>query len=299
MIEFKELTLKDRESFESIFSIYNPVTSEYTFTNFFMWRQYYNYRFAILDGFLCVYAIPSGEEPYLMIPVGEGSEAAFKSSVLVLRETFDEMGLKQVFKKVPERELEKLLSALGSDCTIINDRDNSDYVYSRSDLVELPGRKYHGKRNHLNRFMKEYTYEYIPMTSKHINDCKEIMENWCRERNCDCHRGEYCERYANLEVLDNFDELGCRGALIKVDGEYRAFTVGEKLNSDTAVIHIEKADFKTNGLYAFINREFCAQEWSGADFINREQDLGQEGIRRAKLSYNPSFLSQKFTVYKN
>jgi hypothetical protein len=87
--------------------------------------------------------------------------------------------------------------------------------------------------------------------------------------------------------------------LIRVDGEFRAFTVGEMLNRDTVVIHIEKADFNTHGLYSFINREFCVREWSDTKYVNREQDLGQLGIRKAKLSYYPVHMEHKYTVYPN
>jgi hypothetical protein len=123
------------------------------------------------------------------------------------------------------------------------------------------------------------------------------MDRWCAERDCDCIRGEYCEKYANLAVLDNFSELDCKGALIKVNNVYRAFTIGELLNKDTAVIHIEKADFKINGLYALINREFCARQWNETVYINREQDLGQEGLRKAKESYYPNHMSNKFVLH--
>jgi uncharacterized protein len=129
-----------------------------------------------------------------------------------------------------------------------------------------------------------------------LEACKAIMKVWCSERSCEHHKDLYCEKIANMEVLDNIEKLGCIGALIKVDGKFRAFTVGEMLNDDTAVIHIEKADSKVNGLYTLINQQFCEHEWSEAMYINREQDLGVEGLRKAKNSYNPIKLVKKFSV---
>jgi hypothetical protein len=123
------------------------------------------------------------------------------------------------------------------------------------------------------------------------------MQEWCEEKDCDCQEGEYCEREANLELLKNFKTLGCKGALIKVDGAFEAFTVGEMLNKDTAVIHIEKAKDSIDGLYTLINQQFAQREWSQTTYINREQDLGLEGMRRSKLSYHPVRLIEKYTVY--
>ena len=123
------------------------------------------------------------------------------------------------------------------------------------------------------------------------------MDQWCQDKNCSCQYGDYCERHANLELLHNYEALGCKGAMIKMDGFFEAFTAGEMLNEDTAVIHIEKAKTTVDGLYTIINQQFAEREWSGSTFINREQDLGEEGLRKAKLSYHPSKLIEKYTIY--
>ena len=122
------------------------------------------------------------------------------------------------------------------------------------------------------------------------------MEEWCKSRDCDCKDGEYCERFANMELLENIEYLGCKGALLKVDGRFEAFTVGEMMNNETAVIHIEKAGTAIDGLYTVINQQFCARQWSNAIYVNREQDLGLEGLRKAKLSYNPVRILDKYMM---
>lgn len=297
MTEFKDIDLKDKEIFDRIFEKSDPTVSEFTFTNFFMWKHYYNYRFTVVGGYLCVYAKPMHEAPFMLIPAGSGNEKDFENAVVFLCDFFKKNNWGPVFKKVPERDLCRLISVTGENSKVEYDRDNSDYVYLTSDLIGLKGKSYHGKRNHISRFNKEYKFEYEEITQENINECREIMDRWCAERNCDCMRGEYCEKYANLSVLDNYFELGCKGALIKVNNIYRAFTIGEMLNGDTAVIHIEKADFKINGLYALINREFCARQWNETVYINREQDLGQEGLRKAKESYYPDHMSNKFILH--
>lgn len=297
MTEFNEIDMKDKEIFDHIFQKNDPTISEYTFTNFFMWKRYYNYRYALMDGYLCVYAKPMREAPFMLMPVGSDDQKNFEKVIKAMCGYFKKNDWEIVFKKVPERDLCKLISAAGKDSKVEYDRDNSDYVYLTSDLIGLKGKSYHGKRNHISRFNKDYSYEYEEINRENINECAKIMDRWCAERDCNCIRGEYCEKYANLAVLENYFELGCKGALIKVDDFYRAFTIGEMLNKDTTVIHIEKADSKINGLYSLINREFCARQWSETVYINREQDLGQEGLRKAKESYHPDHMSNKFVLH--
>ena len=214
-----------------------------------------------------------------------------------MKKYFIDNGRKPIFKRISQDEL-KYFSGVGvPENSFVYDRDNSDYLYNTSDLIGLRGKKYDGKRNHINKFNRRYTYEYIPLECSLLDECSRIMEEWCGEKGCDCQDGDYCERFANMELLRNYKTLGCKGALIKTDGKFEAFTVGEMLNEDTAVIHIEKAKSSIDGLYTLINQQFTLREWSGTTYINREQDLGEEGIRKAKLSYHPVRLIDKYIVY--
>lgn len=293
---FSEITIRDKELFDKYLVLYNPSASEFTFTNFFMWREYYNFRYTIAHGFLCVIAEPPGQAPYALMPFGKIEEDNFRGTVEYLKEYFSQKGWKLLFQKVAEQDLVHFGSIVKAGCDIVYDRDNSDYLYLTDDLINLRGKKFHTKRNHINKFNRLYEYEYVPMQEEHVEECLRIMNDWCKSRDCDCHKGEYCERYANEEVLNNYSVLGLKGALIKVDGVFEAFTVGEMLNSDTAVIHIEKANFMIDGLYALINQQFCKNEWEHTTYINREQDIGQEGLRKAKLSYNPVMMVKKYTI---
>jgi hypothetical protein len=117
-----------------------------------------------------------------------------------------------------------------------------------------------------------------------------------KRRDCDCVRGEYCERHANEEVLKNFKSLDITGGIVKVDDKFEAFSIGEKMNN-SAIIHIEKANDNIRGLFNIINRDYIKNELRDTEFINREQDLGQEGLRKAKLSYRPSHLINKYNLY--
>lgn len=296
-MEFSEIEISDRDLINKYLNAYNPYVSEMSFTNLFMWRMYYGFRYIELDGLLCIISMPRKDDPYALMPIGNINEHNFAGAVNALKRYFNEINKPLKFSKVAEDELKYFRMIPGFEGEIVFDRDNSDYIYLAEDIINLKGKKFDSKRNHINRFKREYEYEYVELTSDLVDECVRIVDEWCAERDCNCGMGDYCERHANMEVLRNFQELGCKGALIKVDGRFEAFTVGERLNSNTAVIHIEKANSKIRGLYSIINQQFCEREWGHMKYINREQDLGVEGLRKAKLSYNPVSMINKYTIY--
>ena len=296
-MDFSEITLNSKTEFDYYIKKHNVQVSELTFTNFFAWRYFYKFRYAIIADLLCVVSFPCKGEAFAMMPIGDVDKERFAAAFSELKKYFIDNGRKPIFKRISQDEL-KYFSGVGvPENSFVYDRDNSDYLYNTSDLIGLRGKKYDGKRNHINKFNRRYTYEYIPLECSLLDECSRIMEEWCGEKGCDCQDGDYCERFANMELLRNYKTLGCKGALIKTDGKFEAFTVGEMLNEDTAVIHIEKAKSSIDGLYTLINQQFTLREWSGTTYINREQDLGEEGIRKAKLSYHPVRLIDKYIVY--
>ena len=189
------------------------------------------------------------------------------------------------------------------DCAsfeVVADRDNYDYVYLSEKLISLSGRKLHSKKNHLNAFRKEHPdAQFLPITDEIVTQCKLELNSWYKQ-----HRQEDgtvdlfidYERTAILEVLNNFADFGLKGGAILLDGRVVAFTFGEQLNTDTAVIHVEKADPEVRGAYPAINQGFVEYAWSGMTYINREEDMGIEGLRKAKESYKPEKLIEKFNA---
>lgn len=296
-MDFLEITLDSKAEFDKYLMKHNIQISELTFTNFFAWRYFYKFRYAIIADLLCVISIPCKGESFAMMPIGDVNEERFAVAFSELKKYFIQRGQRLVFKKITQEELSFFKGRVTSEDSIVLDRDNSDYLYNTTDLIGLRGKKYDGKRNHINKFNKNHTYEYVSLDCSLIEECNRIMEEWCREKNCNCQVGDYCERQANMELLQNYKVLGCRGALIKADGVFEAFTAGEMLNEDTAVIHIEKTNSSVDGLYTLINQQFAQREWGETTYINREQDLGKEGLRRAKLSYHPVRLIEKYSVY--
>jgi hypothetical protein len=295
-LDFKEITLKDRDYFNKFLKINNSDISELTFTNLFMWRNFYKFRYAEVGGILALISVPQKGAPFSFAPFGDVSSENFKEAVLMLKEYFNKNNWKMIFGRVPESLLPYFIQIFQNKAEIALDQNNSDYVYSSKDMISLAGKKYDGKRNHIHKFKKLYEYKYEKINTSNISECKRILDEWCAEKNCEDHDENYCENKANKELLDNFEELGCKGSLISVNGRYEAFTIGEMLNDSTAVIHVEKANSKVKGLYTLINQQFCENEWNQAEYINREQDLGIEGIRKAKLSYHPVKIINKYTI---
>jgi hypothetical protein len=180
---------------------------------------------------------------------------------------------------------------------ITGDRDNYDYVYHSKDLIELKGRKYHSKKNHINSFLRNYSnYQYIPLTTEWVSRCIETQIEWCKKKGCDDDPMLKGERDAIIEVLTHWNELKLTGGLISIDGKVEAFSFGEQLNSDTAVIHVEKANPDIRGVYPVINQKFCENAWNHLVYINREEDMGLEGLRKAKESYCPVKMVEKFNA---
>lgn len=293
-MEFKSVEISDKEIFDKYLRVFRPETSELSFTNIFMWRNSYGFKFSVFEDYLILISVSQKSKPYSFIPIGKGGN--LKRVVGILKDYFHENGWELVFNRVDEISLESIKCFVQNENDIIYDRNNSDYIYNADDLAELKGKKFHSKRNHLHNFFKNYDYEYLELDSQITSHCYGIMDKWCSERSCAEHEEFYCEKLANTELLKNFDNLSCKGAMIKVNGNFEGFTVGEMLNEHTAVIHIEKANSQIHGLYPLINQMFCKYGLKEASFINREQDLGIEGLRKSKLSYNPVKLVNKYTV---
>ena len=294
---FKEIRLQDKALFDKYFfqSRYN--SSEMTFTNFFMWRNFYKFRFVECENMLCIISTPEGKAPFAFLPLGEYIPNKFRETVMFIKDYFHQNGWELVFKRIEEENVQYFQECTGLTSDVVFDRDSSDYVYLTEDMINLKGKKFHSKRNHINSFHKLYKYEYVVLSEEYINECIRINEEWCMERDCEDHREFYCEKIANNEVLRNISTLGCKGALIKVNDRFESYTVGEMLNEDTAVIHIEKANSSIRGLYTVTNQLFCENQWKNTLYINREQDIGVEGLRKAKLSYNPVKMVNKYSVY--
>ena len=211
--------------------------------------------------------------------------------------------LKQYFKGEPfemhgiyEHTIERFQKYLPQVNTFTPDRDNWDYVYQRASLASLSGRKLHGKKNHYNQFIKDHPdFVYEPITLANKDECIAYGKQWVEEREL-TDPSIVAEYDAIREGLDNLEKLQLRGGLIRLDGQVKAFTFGERTGKNTAVIHVEKADPDIRGLYTAINKEYIAHEWPDVTYINREEDMGQGRAPGSQESYKPVFMVKKYNT---
>jgi hypothetical protein len=289
--QFKDLFLEEKPLLDEAFSRFPPVISEFTFTNLFIWRHAYQIKISRFKDSLCLLA-DKEENSFFFPPIGEGDVV---ECVRILLQYLEGRGVPPKISRVPETMIAPI--DWKEEGPLANlDRDQSDYIYLTEDLIKLEGRKYHRKRNHIKQFKEKYSYQYIPLTSEWISECLRLETEWCDLRRCEAIPGLLNESLAIKEALTHFQSLGMKGGAILINGKVEAFTLGEPLNGDTVVIHIEKANPAYEGLYTLINQAFLEKQWSGCTYVNREQDLGEEGLRKAKESYFPHHMVNKYTI---
>lgn len=289
---FRGIRLEDKPIFQDYFTRIPLNISEYTFTNLFIWHDYYHLQWCLWNESLCMLTQPEGKEPFFLPPVCEDN--IIERLDAMLRHLERQHG-KAAIQRVPEAFVNHHLKN-SNRFKIRLDRGNCDYIYRTEDLIKLDGNKFHGKRNHINKFKKNHSYEYKSLTTSLASECFKMEAEWCNLKHCEIVPGLAGEMKAIDKALRNFDSLPFRGGLIFINGKVEAFALGEQLDQETAVIHVEKANPAFDGLYQLINQEFCQHEWAHTTYINREQDLGEEGLRKAKLSYHPHHLLNKYTV---
>jgi hypothetical protein len=289
--QFKDLSLEERALIEAAFLRFPPSISEFTFTNLFIWRHAYQLKICRLQDFICLLS-DKAETSFFFPPIGEGDRVR---CCQLLLHYLKERGVSPKISRVPESmAIQTDWKAAGMVAEF--DRNQSDYVYLIKDLMKLEGRKYHRKRNHIKQFKEKYSYEYIPLTAEWIPECLRLETEWCDLRHCEVIPGLANESIAIKETFTHFDQLSVKGGVVLIGGKVEAFTLGEPLNPETVVIHIEKANPAFEGLYPLVNQAFLEKEWSEYVYVNREQDLGEEGLRKAKESYFPHHMINKYLI---
>jgi len=283
--QFKALTLNDYPVLADIFKDNPPQISEFTFTNLYAWRNPYKIFISALDDFIILRSDKYSPQKFF-IPIGKGNIKALMERLMVQQ--------RAVFFRVPQEV--KVLFEADTKFLAEFDPDNSDYVYNISDLVNLSGRNYDGKRNLIKKFKSGNSYEYIDLNSGNIDLCLKFEENWCSIKNCDSSEGLSNEKAAIRDMVDNFSRFGLIGAAIKIKEGIFAVAIAQELNPQTLVMHVLKADPNITGLYQVILQDFLRTQAGKYKYVNLEQDLGIEGIRKSKLSYHPSFMVNKYNL---
>lgn len=301
-ISFKKIELEDKPLIDGYLEKKSYRSCELCFTNVYLWSRFFPTEFAVVEDTLVFQSRKENNSMSITFPAGE--QAQVKKALDVMFEYFAEKNMPIKMHLVQEQEFEALEQWYPERFTIEYDRDAADYVYETEKLMTLAGKKLHGKRNHINNFKKQYPdWSYERITEENQEDCFQMALKW--RQNHVCEHDEECEEESaekrdemcvTMNALRLREELGLVGGLLRVDGEVIAFTLGEPLNADTFVVHIEKAFADIQGAYPMINQQFVEHEAFGFQYVNREEDTGAEGLRKAKLSYRPVFLVNKGIV---
>lgn len=275
-------------------NLYN--TTEYSFVTTYIWSNinkvnlYENDKFKVL-------IIDNKDESITLIPLAYYKD--YSSCIKLALQNIDINNINEI-KYISEDTKDAFIEYFGDEFDLEEDRDSFDYIYDADGMRTLVGRKNSKKRNHLNYFLKEYEnrYEYKSLGRDDFYDCLKLSEKWQSDK------GATADTIYEYEVINKiFDDYDFLSEHIKVGGVYvdgvlKAFSVGSLINRDTALIHIEKADSEIRGLYPFIMQQFLLNEFPDIKYVNREDDMGLDNIRKSKLSYHPCCFAKKYKFIK-
>lgn len=298
MIELHPVTLADKAWIDPLVWAEGSSSADFNFGNVFLWdRSFHQYVGRYQDR---VIVLPCYEEiPFFAYPVGTGS---LSDALDAMRLYAKEKGFPFTLRGVTREHLADIHAIFGETCSVISERPLWDYIYSAEKLATLSGKHLHGKRNHIHRFEEEYDWSFAPLTPADFPECAALLDDWMAENPEDIDAGASDERMAIERAFEHFEPLGLSGGILRVKGSAVAFTLGEPVCAHTFVVHFEKARSDINGAYPMINREFVRLirgRYPDILWINREDDMGLESLRRSKESYHPDHMVEKYTVVLN
>ncbi|MCL2821270.1 MAG: phosphatidylglycerol lysyltransferase domain-containing protein [Oscillospiraceae bacterium] len=295
MPEFNKLTLNDIEKTRDYFLYSTNKTCDNTAGGTIMWRDFFNTEFNIHNNTLILKVIIKYHGRMTAFPLPLGKDVC--GSMLEVQKYCHDTKIPLVFCTVTKEEIQ-LIKQMFRHCNVMlyQEASWSDYIYNAADLITLAGRKYSGQRNHINRFNKLYdSYSFEVISESNLKEVRNFYTEYSTKstKTSEIYTEE---RTKIFEVFDNYDLYGMLGGLIRVSGKVAAFSMGEICN-DVLYVHTEKADIEYKGIYQIINNEFAKHYASdNINFINREEDEGDEGLRRSKESYHPCEILDKYIV---
>lgn len=287
---FKKITIKDKDIIKRYLTMRNHNACDYSTANLVLWSSVYNTQFAVVDDTLFIKFVSNGID-YFAFPIGSGD---LKKAFAWLYDYCKEQNIELRMHVIEPEMFEEIEKVFPGEYEITYKRDNADYVYEVEALKNLSGKKYHGKKNHVNKFLKTYEdWQYEPITDENTEECIDMVKEWCVVNGCCEDRDKAAEICVLIKGLNYREELNMVGGAIRVSGKIVAMTLGEKSNDDMFIIHFEKAFSNVEGAYPMINQQFILHELLDYKYVNREEDMGLEGLRKAKESYHPVFMAEK------
>jgi hypothetical protein len=288
MLQFKKVELSDRDRANQYLKRKNYFLCSYCFTDIFIWSTAYGTSLAFDEDFMYI-KTSSDEGTFFATPMGEGD---YGVALDKMAEVAHSAGSPLRIYAIPPEIKEKMELARPNLLKFSEGRDQADYIYSAESLMYLKGKKLHGKRNHINKFLSEYEgrWSYEELKSENIHEFFDYHLDWCKDNPTE-FLGETC---AIATALKNMDALQLKGGLLRLDGKLIGVTLGSESFDDTFIVHIEKADSEIQGAYQMINQQFAQHNYEKYRYIDREEDLGLEGLRKAKLSYYPESITENY-----
>lgn len=325
MLCFKEFNIEDKVWMDELFAYSDSMATDFCFTTLFLWRHTYGITVCRYKDALLARSVTDGE-PYYMFPQGRVTDSILCEVIeLLSADARDNFGTELMLFSVLDSTKEWLEGVMPNKFTFERERETDDYIYKAIDLLTLRGKKLQSKRNHLARFIELSNWNFEPITTANLSECIAMNSEWCEQNGlqqsgcAECNSEEdYSKQEEALytkECLERFSELKLLGGLLRLDGRVIAFSIGEMLNSNTFIVHIEKAFAAIRGAYPAISREFLRSVTAepieyllpngepnleittaqiGFEYVSREDDAGDENLRRAKMQYNPLFLLEKW-----
>lgn len=287
MLKFRKIEIEDIEIFKKLTKNNNEISCENAFVNLYVWQNVYNNKIAVKDNTLYIKSVEENGKKTFRLPIGGNLEKGLKEIFCYCKNQLPDFWnpVGESFHRLPLSFTEKY--------SFHEERDAFDYVYLQTDLANLQGKKYHGKRNHINAFSKKHNWHFEKITEKNKSAVISCAEKWYNENLDRLDKYMQCEKQGIYAMLQNMEKLEISGGAIFVEGEVVAFTLGSEINKNVFDVHIEKALKDFGEAYTVINNEF-AKVLTNYKYINREDDMGLEGLRKAKLSYKPEIMVKKY-----
>lgn len=263
------------------------------FPTLYLWHEYSELSYDIKDDFLFLFECNFDNSTFM--PYGNGD---LEKAMFNLEEYCKKVSKQGMLYCMGEEDKKNLLQIFPDRYQVEEQEQFNEYVYLRENLAELTGKKYAKKRNHISKFMRKYgdVYEYCSINNSDRDELKKLMDKWCIMRDCGPEDTSKFEQTAILKFLANDAGLQYKGGAIRVNGNIEAFALGGKISDDMAVVYFEKADTKFDGIYPMLNKQYVINEWPNVKYINRQEDMGMEGLRKSKMSYYPEFMVKNYSL---
>lgn len=303
-----EVTIENREILNEYLTSFEYRTSGSSFSSLYMWRNENEFTWEIFGEYMVISGISHLEldaHEYFICPpltkTGTYEAEGLRAAIYAARDRFEEKNQKFSIRLIPAHMIDLLEEACPNELQFISDRPNYDYLYLKKDLVELKGRTYHSKKNHLNYFLNNYKYEYVPLTPSMLDIVTTFIKEFNARKIVTEHERVWLEmeQSAMRDVVTNIDKLDYIAGAIVIDNKVEAFSIAGRLGQNSVTVHVEKANSNIRGLYQAINNEFCKHLDDSIKYVNREEDMDIVNLRKAKLSYKPIELVEKYiAVFK-